>query len=295
MHLTRAAVMLGQPQPAISRQISRLEVECGGRLFNRTGRGMALTELGDSLLPRVVLLLDQAAELTAQLHEGSSSIGGEVRIGVLPSLYMVLCMPIFFELKEKFPGIRLQIFEGSAGQIDQWLANGFIDIGLPYRYGHTKPKDVEPLVRVSSYVMGQPGSELTAEPTIRFSRLHACPLVLPGTPSSVRLMLDQLAKQANVTLNVLLEADSTQIQKAVAKMGGAYAVLPLHAATEEIKEGTLEVSKIIEPEFNRTIVLGITAARPSSRATRQVARLLVEVVRRDRAYWVQSDGDLEIP
>jgi DNA-binding transcriptional LysR family regulator len=236
-------------------------------------------------------LLQEANELSAHLQEGAQLPAGEVRLGALPSLYMVVMVPLFFELRKKFPAIRLQIFEGSAGQIDQWLANGFVDLGLPYRYGRLHRADVDPLVQISSYVMGAPGNELTAEPTVRFAALDGRPLVLPGTPSSVRLSLDQLAKQAGITLNVALEADSTQIQKAVARLGGAHAVLPAHAAAEEIEAEMLQASRIIEPEFNRTIVLGATAARPPSRATRQVASLIREIFSKNRSYWQRPSAE----
>lgn len=293
--LTRAAVVLGLPQPAISRQVSRLETECGGRLFHRTGRGVALTPLGESLLPRIVSLLHEASELSAQLDEDARLPSGEVRLGALPSLYMVLILPLFFELRKSHPGIRLQIFEGSAGQIDQWLSNGFIDLGLPYRYAKTFQPDVDPLVQVSSFVVSRPDDELTANLTVPFARLDQRPLVLPGTPSGVRLTLDQMARQAGITLNVAVEADSTQIQKAVARLGGAYAVLPTHAATEEIEAGTLRASKIVDPEFNRTIVLGATVARPQSPAARQVASKIREIFSRSRDHWerhaVQSTRD----
>lgn len=289
--LTRAAVAFGVPQPVISRQIKRLEEECGGRLFHRTGRGVVLTQLGESLLPRIVALLSEASELTAQLDEGARLPRGEVRLGALPSLYMVLVLPLFFDLRKEFPSIRLQVFEGSAGQIDQWLANGFVDLGLPYRYAKGVQADVDPLVQISSYVMSRPGDNLTAEPTVRFADLDQRPLVLPGAPSGVRLALDQIAKQAGIILNVALEADSTQIQKAAARLGGAYAVLPAHAATEEIEAGTLQVSRIVDPEFNRTIVLGMTAARPPSRATLQVSRTIREIFGRNEAHWRRSNAD----
>lgn len=289
--LTRAAVVLGLPQPAISRQISKLESQCGGRLFHRTGRGVTLTQLGEALLPKIDSVLREANELSAQLDEAASLPSGDVRLGALPSLYMVLVVPLFFELRKAFPAIRLQIFEGSAGQIDQWLANGFVDLGLPYRYGKIERADVDPLVQISSYVMAAPGDELTAEPTVCFAALNRRPLVLPGTPSSVRLTLNQMAKQSGITLNVVIEADSTQIQKAVARLGRAYAVLPAHAATEEVEAGTLQRSRIVEPEFNRTIVLGMTVARPPSRATRQVARTIREIFSKSRAYWERSNSE----
>ena len=43
--LSKVAVTYGTSQPHISRRISELEHECGGRLFERTGRGVVLTEL----------------------------------------------------------------------------------------------------------------------------------------------------------------------------------------------------------------------------------------------------------
>ncbi len=260
--LTRAAVTLGLPQPAISRQIARLESECGGRLFHRTGRGVSLTEYGESLRPRIIALLHEANELTAQLAERARLPTGEVRIAALPSLYSLVILPLFVQLRRAMPGIHLQVFEGSGGQIDQWLASGFVDIGLPYRYAKTLQPDVEPLVRLSSYVMSTPGDELTCEPTLPFAALDGRPLVLPGMPSGVRMLMDQLARAAGIRLNVALDADSTQIQKAVAKSGEAYAVLPAHCAIEEIDAGVLRASRITEPAFNRTIVLGMTTVLP---------------------------------
>ena len=49
---SRAAAALGVAQSVLSRQVSALEGELGGRLFHRTGRGVQATELGQALLPR---------------------------------------------------------------------------------------------------------------------------------------------------------------------------------------------------------------------------------------------------
>ncbi|MBE0615696.1 MAG: LysR family transcriptional regulator, partial [Burkholderiales bacterium] len=55
---SRAAAVLGLDASALSRQVALLERELGGRLFHRTGRGVALTELGERLAPLARALLD---------------------------------------------------------------------------------------------------------------------------------------------------------------------------------------------------------------------------------------------
>ena len=269
--LTRAAASLGTPQPAISRQIARLEQECGGRLFLRTGRGVALSPLGERVMPRVQAILRHALELSSELDEEVDAPSGEVRIGILPSLHLTVVVPLFQALRRRMPGIRLQVFEGSAGQIDQWLATGFVDIGLPYRYGPTMI-DAERLVTVSSWLVGPVGDRITSGKTVKFTQLNGLPLVLPGAPSGVRVLLAQLARKADIKLNVVLEADSTQIQKAIAGSAGAYAVMPMHAFAGELEAGILQAARIVEPRIDRAIAMGLTSARPATPATREVAK-----------------------
>lgn len=275
--LKSAATTLGMPQPAISRQIARLEIECKGRLFDRTGRGMSLTELGARMLPQIERVLSESEALTNQITATGGLPFGDVRIAALPSLYLTLMVPVFFLMRKRFPGIRLHFFEGSAGQIDQWLVTGHVDIGLPYRYGATMISDGEPLISADSCLVGPAGDKLTLNPSVHFSKLDGLPLILPSAPSGVRSTLNKLARKNMVTLNVIVEADSTQLQKAIVEKGGAYTVLPKLAIASELKGGQLQAARIVEPVIERTIILATTSAHPPSYAARSVAQAIREV------------------
>lgn len=272
--LTRVAASTGSPQPVISRRIGKFEEECGGRLFLRTGRGVTLSELGQRLLPRAQAVLREVDELTAELTASANSPSGQVRISTLPSLHLSLVVPLLAAQLRNYPKIRMHVREGSSGQIDQWLVNGMVDIGLTYRYGRRLAADAERLLRVSSFLLGPPGDPLTRGRTVEFRLLDGIPLVLPSAPSAVRLLLDQLASRARIRLNVILEADSTQIQKAAAAQVGAYTVMPAHAAREELDTKRLQGARIVEPTIDRDIALAITSARPASQATREIAKLI---------------------
>src|SRR5678815_5420156 len=61
--LTRASLFLDSNQSLLSRQLNALERECGARLFNRTGRGVELSEVGARLFTTVKALLATAEAL----------------------------------------------------------------------------------------------------------------------------------------------------------------------------------------------------------------------------------------
>lgn len=272
--LTRAAAKTGSPQPAVSRRLARLEEECGGALFLRTGRGVTLSDLGQRIHAHVLRVFEDIDALSREVGSLKGVATGEVRLAALPSLYLAVVMPLFARLREAYPGIRLQVLESSAGQIDQWLVNGVVDIGLTYRYGKKRSPDVERIARVGSFLVGPPSDPRLQARTIRFAELDGLPLVLPSSPSGVRLLYDQLSRRAGTHLNVVLEADSTQIQKAAAMQGRAYAILPLHPIAQEMKQGLLLATRIVEPRIDRDIALVATSARPASQATREVTRII---------------------
>ena len=68
----------------LCRQLNALERECGARLFNRTGRGVELSEVGQRLFPRVRELLSDAQNPETEIRgEAREPIGG-VTLGSLP-------------------------------------------------------------------------------------------------------------------------------------------------------------------------------------------------------------------
>lgn len=272
--LTRAAAALDSTQSALSLQIAALEREFGGRLFHRTGRGVALTELGTRILPRVRALLLDAGQLAADIRSGSGVIVGEVVLGVLPSAAYPLVGMLLRHLREHCPGVQLRVLEGSNGQIAEWLGQGRLDIAIMFRYSGRGFRDAQSLATVGSYLIGAPGDEVTRAATVKFARLHRLPLVLAGAPNGLRISLDQLAKRKRIELNVVLEADSIPIQKDIVADGQAYTILAWRAVAREVEAGVLQAARIVAPAIDRTLVLATTQRRPLTLAAREVASRL---------------------
>jgi DNA-binding transcriptional LysR family regulator len=269
--LARAAAATDQAESLISRQIGALEGEWGDRLFERTGRGMALSDFGRRMLPEVRAALQQVDRLDDVARESAGVPTGTVHIGVLPSLARQLLPLLFADLRVSAPAVALHAAEGFSGNLDEQLAGGRLDLALINRYGASVARGEEVLGTAETYLIGKDGSALLTEGAVPFKMLAGVPLVLPSVPNGLRTTLDHLSRKHGVQLQVVMEVDSSGSMKDVALSGYAYTLLPLMAVKEELGRKKLAAAKVVKPTIRRTIALALTTQRPLSRAARHVA------------------------
>lgn len=269
--LARAAAATDLAESLISRHISSLETAWGARLFERTGRGMVLSEFGKLMLPQVRAAMDQILRLDVTAKESAGVPMGTVQVGVLPSLATQLLPLLFADLRANAPEITLRAVEGFSGLLDEQLANGRLDLAVINRYGFSTRREEEVLGSADTYLIGRKGSALMERKSIPFKALSTIPLVLPSVPNGLRTNLNQLARRHAVKLNIVMEVDSAGSMKDVTQSGHAYTLLPLMAVKAELSQGRLEARPIVNPAIVRTIVLSVTSQRPLSLAARHVA------------------------
>jgi DNA-binding transcriptional LysR family regulator len=278
--LSRPAQAAGIAQSVVSRRIAALEQELGGKLFHRTGHGVALTEVGERTLPRVHAILLEAARLAEDVHGSSAVVRGDVRMGMLTSMVHPLVGELYRIVRAELPGVRLHVLEGTGGQLEQWLAGDDIDIGILPRRQRAGASETAHLLRIALHLVGPAGDPLTRRPTVRFARLNGLPLVLPAAPSALQRILKRAARQQGVTLSVAMEADSLTIQKEMAATAGVYTILGVQAMRREMREGTLQGAKIVDPVIERDIVL--TTGRKKAQlspAVMAVAKIATRIAR----------------
>jgi DNA-binding transcriptional LysR family regulator len=275
--LSKVAEVYGTSQPHISRQLGELEDECGGRLFQRTGRGVVLTELGQRVAPKVRAWLAGTDQLLNDIHTASGKPIGTVRIGILPSTAHPLVTTLYYRLRERYPLVQLSIREGQGAQLDTWLENGSVELAILFRHSPT-PKDGDIyLVETATYLVSAVGDPLTAQPTVPFAELHNLPLVMFCRPNSWRDRLDHLSMERGVSLNVVLEADSLRVQTRIVADGGVYALLGPYAIADASKDSRLQSSKLVDPDVLRHIALAMTRHGELTLACRTVMQLTKEI------------------
>ncbi|MCY1528398.1 pca operon transcription factor PcaQ [compost metagenome] len=138
---------------------------------------------------------------------------------------------------------------------------------------------LEVLFETEMTVVTRAGSALAASPELRLVDLAAAPLALPVRPNALRTVLDSLTLRAGIELNVVLEADSGVVIKDAIRRGGLHSILPSHAVSAEVADGSLVPIRLADPVIRQTVLMDLSRQRPATAATRLLFKALPDLAR----------------
>lgn len=142
--LNRAAADLGLPQPALSRQVRRLEALLGGALFRRGVDGVQLTPLGEQVLEHADTILRLFDELGVRFRAHQRDQQGTLRVGWDASPLSDLLLSTLWELRAD--GHLQVVAVDSIQELAERLRLGEIDIALCSTCSRSRLPDVEGVV-----------------------------------------------------------------------------------------------------------------------------------------------------
>lgn len=129
-HFATAAQACFVTQPTLSMQIRRLEEELGIRIFDRSRQPVIPTDIGRQVIAQARTVVQAAARIPALIEEFKGEVGGELRLGIIPTLAPYL-LPLFVgQFVRAYPKIALQVRECTTEQIIQALQRDELDVGL---------------------------------------------------------------------------------------------------------------------------------------------------------------------
>jgi DNA-binding transcriptional LysR family regulator len=107
--LSRAAQELGSSQPTLSRQMTQLETQVGSALFERTSRGLRLTEAGEALRGPAQRMHEHAREWSLAAAGRSQSLAGTVRLTASEMVSAHLLPAALLTLRRTHPEIQIEL------------------------------------------------------------------------------------------------------------------------------------------------------------------------------------------
>ncbi len=243
--LTGAARLLNLSQSAVSTQIKSLEASLGHDLFERRGRGLALTEAGRIALDHAEAIFRTAEDLSATLRDAG---GGRraLRVGSLATLSRNFQIAFLRPLIGR-PTVEVVLRSGTQSGLLRSLEALALDVvltNLPPARDAASPFMVARMAEQPVSLIGTPqrvGAATRDLPTL----LADEPLILPTPETAVRAAFDALITRLDVQPSVAAEADDVAMLRLLARDDAGLVVIPPIAVRDELASGRLvEAAKL---------------------------------------------------
>lgn len=127
---TRAAAILMNSQPNITRSMNNLERQLGCSLFIRSNRGVELTPEGQKLYSHAAIAFEQLQAAELELVNGNNLQDGTVTMSASETALHGILLPVLKNFHNAHPGIRIRISNHSTAQAIQAVKNGLVDFAV---------------------------------------------------------------------------------------------------------------------------------------------------------------------
>jgi LysR family hydrogen peroxide-inducible transcriptional activator len=129
-NFTLAAEKCFVTQPTLSMQIQKVEEELDIQIFDRTKKPIQLTEIGLKIVNQSKNIVNEADRIQDIVDQQKGFIGGEFRLGIIPTIMPTL-LPMFLNnFIKKYPKVKLIIEELNTNDIIEKLKNGHLDAAI---------------------------------------------------------------------------------------------------------------------------------------------------------------------
>ena len=129
-NFTLAAEKCFVTQPTLSMQIQKIEEELSVQIFDRTKKPIQLTDIGQKIVNQAKNIVNEANRIQDIVEQQKGFIGGEFRLGIIPTIMPTL-LPMFLNnFIKKYPKVKLIIEELNTDEIITKLKNGHLDAAI---------------------------------------------------------------------------------------------------------------------------------------------------------------------
>lgn len=238
---TQAAEHLGYTQSTVTSHIQTLEEHLGVPLFDRMGRKVILTEIGQKLLPYSKEILDTYGKIESITSEGND-IRGTLRIAAPESLTVYRLEPILREYRMKFPQVSIRLSNATCGDNKKAILDGSADIAF-VMLPQFEDSDlvIRTLMHEPIVLVGSPECSLNSLPLhCENQKLSEC-LITNEKEASYRRVFEEFLRDKGIIPSNIMELWSIEAIKRSVRSGLGIAYLPLMAVKDEVEEGKLKV------------------------------------------------------
>ncbi len=256
-NFTLAAEKCFVTQPTLSMQIQKIEEELNILIFDRSKKPIQLTEIGQKIVNQAKNIVNEADRIKDIVEQQKGFVGGEFRLGIIPTIMPTLLPMFLTNFIKKYPKIKLIIEELNTDEIILKLKNGHLDAAIAATpLMEEKLKEIvlyfEPFV---AYV--PENHSIAGKDEIEVSDLNLDDILLLQDGHCFRDGILNLCKNQNFSINTSFQIESGSFETLIrlADEGLGTTLLPYLHTLELKDKDKLKLRHFKEPKPAREVSL----------------------------------------
>jgi DNA-binding transcriptional LysR family regulator len=272
----KAAEALHVSQPAFSRRIEKLEEALGVQLLERTTRRVSLTSVGRDFDRKVQQLLDDLDHTLLGIRGVATTRMGEVTIACVPSTVYYFVSQVISRYHERYPKVRVKIFDASANEVLTAVSRSEADFGLNFVGAQEPDIEFRPLMEERFVAACRRDHPLARKRRVTWTELAQYDYISVSKASGNRLLLDQALSGLPGRPQAIYETQHVTTMLGLVEAGLGVAAVP-SIAMPAADHPLLVSVPLLDPVISRRIGLIQRKGRALSPAAQQLHAFFSEM------------------
>ena len=249
LHFGRAAERSFVAQPTLSQQVKAFEDEVGARLFDRSRRGVALTDVGAVLLPHARRVLAEAARAEAAVRVAAEGRAGALRVGYEAPVMRDGLPAALRAFREGAPDATLDFWEAGSREQAEAVREGRADVGLVLLPVDERDVEVRSLGAAPTVVVLPAGHRLAGREAVRLAELAGEPQVAWAREPAPEVYDAFLRASHEAGFEPRVVQEVRHAESLLGLVAAGVGVATMHAARVQPGYPGVAYARLVEPEL----------------------------------------------
>ena len=268
-----ASELLHISQPALSTAFKNLEESVGGKLLARSTRTLSLTPEGEIFLPVAKRLLADFDNAFVELNELFSLQRGNLSLAAMPSFASTHLPQHLLAFNKQYPDIKVKIHDVIAEDAIEMVQTGKVEFAITFDPGASDDLKFEALYSDRFVAVFPKNHPLMKIEQVGWQHLIDYPFITLKRPSSIRLLMDNILAEQDISLNVSFETNQLATVVQMVATGLGVSVMP-SLYKQQMQALNLEFRELSSPVISRRVGIITRRRYPLSKTAQGFAEVL---------------------
>lgn len=271
---SKAGVLHGITENALSQQVCMLEQELQVALLTRDGSKVALTPEGTALCDAARQMLEIHRQLSARLLALRNVMSGELRIASTYSIGLNELPPRLKSFRARYPDVEVHVEFRRSPEVYQQVLDGGCDLGLVAYPRKRSGLRVDIFEEDEIVLICHPQHRLAKESAVDAVQLKSEKFISFEPDQPTRKVIGRFLRDQNVEITNTMEFENIDTLKHAVEVESGISLVPAKSVFREVAAGSLASISLNGPRLSRPLGVITKAGRPHTPAETEFLKAL---------------------